>query len=233
MLYQLSYSRKLYYFNKIVLFFQFFATSNYLKKYDTMLSMAKKVKLAFKLKLDKRTKKVLIILFATAFLAALLFNIKHYFIAAMVGGRPITRRALDKELEKQMGKQVLEGLISQTLVRQEAKKQKVEISNEDLEGKINQIEAQLEAQGQELDSVLATQGQTRKDLEQQIELQLIVEEILTKDINITDEELKDYFEESKELLPEGTTLEDKKDELREELRQQKIGEKFQPWLIEL
>jgi len=198
-----------------------------------MLSMAKKVKLAFKLKLDKRTKKVLIILFATAFLAALLFNIKHYFIAAMVGGRPITRRALDKELEKQMGKQVLEGLISQTLVRQEAKKQKVEISNEDLEGKINQIEAQLEAQGQELDSVLATQGQTRKDLEQQIELQLIVEEILTKDINITDEELKDYFEESKELLPEGTTLEDKKDELREELRQQKIGEKFQPWLIEL
>jgi len=195
--------------------------------------MAKKVKLAFKLKLDKRTKKVLIILFATAFLAALLFNIKHYFIAAMVGGRPITRRALDKELEKQMGKQVLEGLISQTLVRQEAKKQKVEISNEDLEGKINQIEAQLEAQGQELDSVLATQGQTRKDLEQQIELQLIVEEILTKDINITDEELKDYFEESKELLPEGTTLEDKKDELREELRQQKIGEKFQPWLIEL
>lgn len=195
--------------------------------------MAKKIKFAFKLKLDKKTKKILIIFFTLTFLAAFLFNIKHYFIAAVVSGRPITRHALDKELEKQMGRQVLEGLISQTLVRQEAKKQNVKISNKDLEEKIEEIERQLEAQGQELDSLLATQGQTREDLEEQIELQLMVEKILGKDINVTDEELKDYFEESKELLPEGTTLEDKKEELKEELKQRKIGEKLQPWLTEL
>lgn len=198
-----------------------------------MLTMIKKIKFAFKLKPDKKTTRVLIIFLAVFAFTALLFNIKHFFIAAMVNGRPITRYTLDRQLEKQMGKQVLEGLISQTLVRQEAKQQKIKIGQEAIEEKISQIETQLKGQGQELDSLLVAQGQTRKDLAEQIELQLIVEEILGKQISLDDEELKDYFEKNKEQFPEGMTLENQKEDLEERLRQQKIGEKFQPWLTEL
>jgi len=195
--------------------------------------MNKKIKFPFKFRLSSKVTKVLIIFLALISLVAFLFNIKHLFIAAMVNGRPITHRSLTRELEKQMGKQVLEGLIAQTLVRQEAKQQKIEISQEKVKEQINQIETQLKNQGQELDTLLAAQGQTRKSLGEQIELQLIVEEILGRQVSVSEEEVKDYFEESKEQFVEGTTFEDQKENLKEQLRQGKISEKFQPWLEEL
>jgi len=195
--------------------------------------MNKKIKFPFKFRLGSKVTKVLIIFLALVSLAAFLFNIKNLFIAAMVNGRPITHRSLTRKLERQVGKQVLEGLITQTLVRQEAKQQKIEISQEKVKEQINQIETQLKNQGQELDTLLATQGQTRKSLGEQIELQLMVEEILGKQVSVSEEEVKDYFEESKEQFVEGTTFEDQKENLKEQLRQGKISEKFQPWLEEL
>jgi len=183
--------------------------------------------------MNEKTKKVLIILLAFLIFAFLLFNFRHLFIAAVVNNKPITRFALDRELEKQGGQQVLESLITKSLILQEAKKQGVKINDEEINEKIGEIETQLESQGTDLDTLLQTQGQTRQSLEEQIKIELIIGEILNEKVSVTDEEIKDYFEENKELFGEEATFEEVKDQLEEELRQQKLNEKFQSWLEEL
>lgn len=184
-------------------------------------------------KLNEKTKKVLIVFLASIIFAILLFNSKHLFIAAVVNNKPITRFALDRELEKQGGQQVLESLVTKALILQEAKEQGIKISDERIEEKISEIETQIESQGSDLDTLLQTQGQTRQALEEQIKIELIIEEILDEEISISEEQVQDYFEENKELLGEEVAFEEVKDQLKEELRQQELSNRFQSWLEEL
>lgn len=156
--------------------------------------------------------------------------LKNWFIVALVNGRPITRLTLDRELEKQGGKQVLESKITEILILNEAKKEKVSISPLEIEQKIKEIESQL--QGQKLTDLLAMQGQTLKDLEKQIKLQLSIERILSKDISVSDKDISDYFEKNKDSYPKDTKLEDKKAEIKSLLLNQALGQKFQSWLEE-
>lgn len=182
---------------------------------------------------NEKTKKIIIVFLAFLALAFLIFNFKHLFIAAMVNNQPITRYALDRELEKQGGQQVLENLITQALILQEAKKQGIEISEEEIKGKMAETEEQVEAQGSDLDTLLESQGLTREYLEEQIRIQLIIEETVGKDISITDEEIEDYFEGNKDYFGEDVLFEEVKDQLEEELRQTKLTEEYQLWLEEL
>lgn len=188
----------------------------------------KKLKLSFKL--SQKAKTLLIVFLTPVLLGLFLFSFKDYYFAAIVNNRPITRHSLDRELEKQGGRQVLEGLITEILILQEAKEQKVEISQEEIEAKMGEIETQVTSQGSDLDTLLEAQGQTRQDLEEQIEVQLIVEKIVDKDVVISEEELENYFEENKEFLAEGATFEEIKEDLRESLRQEKISNQTQAWL---
>lgn len=183
--------------------------------------------------LNEKTKKALIIFLAFLIFVFLLFNIKHLFIAAVVNNKPITRFALDRELEKQGGQQVLESLITKSLILQEAKKQGIKISDEEIGEKISEIETQLESQGTDLDTLLQTQGQTRQTLEEQLRIELIIEKIFDEEVSISDEQVRDYFEENKGLLGEDASFEEVKDQLEEELRQQALSNRFQLWLDDL
>lgn len=197
------------------------------------LAMVGKKRFKLKFKFNKRISKRLIVILIMVSVGALLFNLKSLFLAAMVNGRPITRCALDRRLEKQAGKAMLENQITEILILQVAKREKIKVNQEEIEEKIAEIKAQFEAQGADLDNLLEAQGQTRKDLENQIKIQLIIEKILGKDIEVADEEVAEYFETNKEFFSEGATLEGMRVDLQQELYQRKLGEKLQPWLIEL
>ncbi len=190
-------------------------------------------KLRNKVKLEERTKKILIAVFSFIIVIGLLFGLKHLYLAAIVNSRPIFRLTLYRELEKQGGQGVLETMINQTLVLQEAKRLNVNISQTEIDAKIKEVEAQVGAQGGDLDSYLSSQGLTRKDFENQVRVQLIIEEVLGKRIEITEEELLSYFEENKDFFEEGTTFEKVRNDLEESLRQQKLVDEFQIWINEL
>jgi len=196
-----------------------------------MLKKPKKIELPFKL--GERTKKYLIIVLAIICLVLFLYSYKHLFIVATVNNRPVTRLALIQELEKQAGQQVLDTLITKSLILQEADKQNIRIGPERIEEKMKEIEEQVKSQGADLDTLLQEQGQTRKSLGEEIRIQLIVEEILGKDIEVTEAELENYFEENKEFLGEDASFEEIKEDLREELKQQKTNERITSWLEEL
>ncbi len=162
-----------------------------------------------------------------------IYYFKGSFIAAVVNNHPITRYSLDRDLEKQGGKQVLENKITEILILQELNKQNITIPQADIDQKIKEIEDQVSSQGQKLDSLLAMQGQTKKDLENQLKLQIAVEKILGKDVNIGDKEIADSFEQNKSTYEKDAKIEDKKEEIKTTLYRQSISEKFQPWIEEI
>ena len=166
-------------------------------------------------------------------LTLLFYFSKGLFVAATVNGQPIWRLTLVKELEKQAGKKVLDSLITRTLILQEASKQKIAISEEEINQAVKQVEDELTKQGQSLDQLLLAQGITRDELNEQIKLQKIVEKIAGKDIKITDEEVKDYFEENKSSFPKDKKFEEVEEDIKEQLEQEKLSEKIQTWIQSL
>lgn len=170
---------------------------------------------------------------AVVVILALLYFFRSFLVVAFVNGQPITRWALDRQLEKAGGKQILSTKVAEILVMQEAQKQGVNISEERINAEVKKLEDSFQAQGQTLDAVLAMQGQDRTEFLRQIKLQLSVEEMLGKDIQITDQEVAAYFAENKSLLGEGATLENQKEQIKKNLFDEKLTEKIQPWLTDL
>ena len=166
-------------------------------------------------------------------LIALGFLFKDLFIAALVNGQPITRFALIRELEKQGGKQTLASLVNQTLILQEAKKKKIEVSQKEIDTLAKQIEESLKSQGQDLNTALTMQGLTKQDFLLQLKLRSLVEKLLADKIEVTDKEVAEYIEKNQETLPENLKEDEIKKGVREQLKQQKLASASQAWLAEL
>ena len=162
-----------------------------------------------------------------------LYFFKGFFIVALVNNKPISRFSLDRELEKQAGKAILNNKIAEMLVIDEGIKQKITVSQEEIDAKMKTIEDQIKAQGQTLEALFAAQGINKEEFLRQIKIQILVEKMLDKDIAVTDQEISDYFTQNKAALPAGATLESQKESIRESLIQQKLTAKIQPWLEEL
>lgn len=181
----------------------------------------------------KGKKLLLPILGVVILILALGFIFKSLFVAAVINNHPITRYELDKELERQGGQQVLDSKVTEILILQEAKKQKIEISQADVDAKVKSLEDQITAQGQNLDTLLQQQKQTRADLNQQVKIQLIIEKMIGSSLQATDEEAKVFFDANKSYYPQGTTFESQKESIKSQLVQQKMSEKFQTLIADL
>lgn len=175
---------------------------------------------------------ILILLFILA-LGTLLYYFRGVFIAATINGEPVSRLSVISELEKQSGSKVLNSIVTKTLIRQEAKKKNVSITDGELTNEIKRIEENLSKQNQKLDDVLAMQGLSRQSLQEEIRLQKLVEKMVGKDIQVAGKEVDEYIEKNKESLPQDQKPEDLKKQVKEQLRQQKLNEKIQTWIQDL
>ena len=184
--------------------------------------------------LTKNKKATKLLVGTTAFLLLLLFLYlgRSLFVAAMVGGRPVSRLAVVKELEKQQGKNTLENLITKELILQEARKQNINISDEEVAGEIDKIKASVEAQGQTLDAALALQGQTIENLQENVRIQKTLEKMLENDVQVSEEEMSKYFAENKSIYGDAK-YEDLKEDIKSQLKQEKLSTAFQTWIEKL
>ena len=181
-----------------------------------------------KLSLDK-----VIWLLVVVLVVAVIYYFRGQFVVATVNGEMIPRWELVSNLEKQSGKAVLDNMVIERLVFQEAKKQKVNISADQISAKSQEIEERIKLQGQTLDSFLQLQGISKSEFERQIKLQLIVEQILGSETKVEDAELDAYIEQNKSALPKDVKIEDVREEFRTQLEQQKMSQKIQEWISEL
>lgn len=143
-------------------------------------------------------------------------------IAATVNGEPIYTEEVDKQLEqlgqdheslegqqgeeyiKQVEKQILDDLIEQKLVLQEAEKEKIKVSDKEIDDWIKQAKQQF-ASEQEFESKLKelnlTVEELKKSRREQLLRQKMIEKI-TKDIKVTDKEVEEYYKKNKEEIKE-------------------------------
>jgi parvulin-like peptidyl-prolyl isomerase len=163
----------------------------------------------------------------------ILYLARSLFVAALVNNEPITRVEILTQLEKRQGADLLESVINQKLILQEARRQNIDVSKEEVSAEISKLEESVKAQGNDLNTLLASEGLSRADLEEQIKIQKIVEKILAKDITISDEEVDKYLKDSKDFLPKDASEDELKTQAKEQLMNQKISEKFYSWVQEL
>ncbi|MBD3279753.1 MAG: hypothetical protein GF390_03510 [Candidatus Pacebacteria bacterium] len=174
--------------------------------------------------------KTLWIITGMVVLILLAYLLRGWFVVALVNNKPITRWSVLSRLEKQAGKQTLESIITEELIWQQAQELGIDVSQEELDAELNTLTENLQAQGQDLESLLKLQGMTRQDLEKQIKLQKTIEKILADRVQVTDEEVEQYIEENQEFLPEDQEPEQIKEQVRNQLKQQKAAQEFQNWL---
>lgn len=173
------------------------------------------------------------IFLVTSILAGLLFLAKSIFLAALVNGRPISRLALTSELERQGGQKVLDSLIEKSLIFQEGGRAGVKIDKVVVEAEISRIEGLLKEQNLTLDEALSMRGETRASLSEQVRLQKTVEALLAQKINITEEEIKDYFDNNKDIFGANAKFEHVKSDVKDQLYQQKLNSEYSKWIEEL
>lgn len=177
----------------------------------------------------KKLIKPLIFLLILAFV----YLIKDEVIVASVNGKPVTRWALIRNLEKQSAPTVLENMTLQILVEQELKKAGVRVSDEDMNAEIAKIEEQLTAQGQNLDDLLEAQGLTRATVKEQLALSKGMEILLSDKVVVTEDEVIAYYEENKAMIGENVIFEDIKGDIENQLKQQKLSTEQQKWFAEI
>lgn len=200
------------------------------KTIKKLLAKIRRLRKTLEKKSDKK-KIVLGIAIITAF--GVLYYFKGFFVAALVNGQPISRFSLIKELEKQQGSEVLESLITETLIFQEAKRQGIRTTPEEINAKIEELEKDLEEQGQNLDQLLSFQKMTKAHLQKQIKIQKLIEKMLGEKAVVTEEEIDRYLEANQDLLPQDMKPEELRENIKQQLKQQKLGENFDSWLMNL
>lgn len=181
----------------------------------------------------KSSRKTFYILIALGVIVGVGYYFKSLFIAATVNGEPIARLSVIQEVEKQGGKQILETLINERLIMQEARTKGVNVTQEEVDAEIASIEDQVKTQGQTLDQVLALQGVSREEFDKQVKIQVIIKKLVADKISVTDEDISKYMEDNKDYLPEASDEAELKAQVKEQLTQQKISEEFQTLLTDL
>ncbi|AJY74485.1 peptidylprolyl isomerase [Paenibacillus beijingensis] len=116
---------------------------------------------------------------------------------ATVNGEKITQDQLYDSLVKSGGKNTLDSLITEKLVDQEAKKQNVTVTQADLDSELQEIKKQFGTEEQ-FNAALQQYGMTLDDLKSQMKAQVQIRKILLPKTNVTDEQIKQYFEENKQ-----------------------------------
>ena len=166
--------------------------------------------------------KTAIIIAVIILLGVLVYTYKGLFIAATVDGSPISRLAIVQKLEKASGKSLLDSLITEKIIQNEANAKKIVVSDDEVNGEIKKIQDQLTTQNNTLDAALASQGMSMDDLKKQLILQMEVEKLVADKINVTDEEVAQYITDNKVSIPEGQEAATN-EQVKNDLRNQKLN----------
>lgn len=111
---------------------------------------------------------------------------------ATVGKGKITRQEWLNELEAKYGKNVLKDMIDQKVINELANKYNITISDEDVDREYQILKLTYNSPEENKTS--------EEKWKEQIRNSLLQEEILTKDVVISEKEMKEYYEKNEELF---------------------------------
>lgn len=116
--------------------------------------------------------------------------------AAQVGEERIEVDRLLQRLIKEYGESTLDDLINRTLIFSEAERLSLSISEEEIEREMSHLSKEY-ASEEEFHLALEEEiGISFEELREEIQFYLLTEEMATKDIVITEEDMQQYYEEN-------------------------------------
>lgn len=118
-------------------------------------------------------------------------------VVAKVNGEKITKEDLYNFLVKSYGKDALNVLVIEKIVLLEADKENITVSEDEIQKEADEM---IEKYGGEesFNSALEYYGMTMEDVKHDIKMNLYLEKLLTPVIEITEDEMKAYFDENKD-----------------------------------
>ena len=173
--------------------------------------------------------RILIIVILAGAIAGYFFRDK--FLAAIVNGKPIFRYQLNKNLTASFGKETLENLIVERLIKEEVKKNQVVVTDGDIDKEVEKISRTLSG-GMKIEDALKAQGMTLDNLKTQLRLRLQVNKILEKETTVSGEEIDKFLKDNGKSLT-ATGEAEKRVEATTILKEQKLSAKIQTWISDL
>ncbi|KKU27220.1 MAG: Bacterial trigger factor like protein [Candidatus Collierbacteria bacterium GW2011_GWE1_46_18] len=192
------------------------------------IKVVKKNNMSFVIKLI-----AVILLGTAAFLLAQKY--RSVFVAGMVNTRPVTKWELNRRLVERYGKVAFDEIVTEVLLMDAAKENGVTVSKQEIEAEVVLNETNYGGKDA-LREMAKTAGiTTDKQLNDFFELKLTVSKLQEKLFpeEVTDEEIKTYYDENKELVYKDKSLDDVKEEIKSQLLQQKVSQKFSEWFGKL
>lgn len=171
----------------------------------------------------KSSKKLYLILIALGILLLAVYK-KDWFVAATVNGVPVSNLELQSKLNEQFRTQILNQLINEKIIMQEAAKSGAIPQDSEIDQKIAELEANVGGR-ETLDTLLLQQGQTRMGLKDQLRVQLAVTKLYENEATVSAQEVSKFLAENSTLL-QATDSAGQQKEAEETLKQQKLSEIF-------
>ncbi len=137
---------------------------------------------------------------------------------AIVGGRRISRNDYMKRTQQIAGLQAVEELVNEELVKHKAQKEGVEVSDKEVEEIIDQDVKSVGGEEELRKLINDYPAMNMETYREEIRITLLKLKLFKKYIDVTDEELKQFFDANKQYLfpeQEDVKFENKKEEVEE------------------
>jgi foldase protein PrsA len=150
---------------------------------------------------------------------------------ATIGDEKITKDELYDVLVQASGQEALASMIEKKVIELELKKEKVTVSDKEVE---TELAKYIESGGgkEAFTATLEQNGMTEKQFKESIVEFLSIQKVLKPGKEITDEEIKAYFEENKESFQQEGKAEPVLAEHKEAIKQQLTDENLQTQYVE-
>jgi foldase protein PrsA len=156
------------------------------------------------LKKNKRTVLIILILLITMGIS-LSFALKKDETVAKFNGEAISKDDLYSEMVDQYGAATIDKIIGDKIVAAEAKKQKINITNSILNKEVEKLKASYGGE-EAFKQALESNNTTLAFLKQDLKNYLTIKQLLEPQIEITEEEMKTYFDENKDSFAEAEQI---------------------------
>jgi len=113
---------------------------------------------------------------------------------AVVNGEKITKESLYQKMFSRSGQDVLEELISQKLIDQEAAKQGITVSEAEIQKQVDQFVAEQFPSREVFLMTLQQYQLTENDFRDSMRLDLLTKKLLAGKVQVTEDEVKQYYE---------------------------------------
>ncbi len=111
----------------------------------------------------------------------------------MINGQQILQTTLERYVNEKWGRQILDDIVDAYLVRQEAKAQGIECSEQEIDARVKAIKAQLGGV-EAFNQMLRDRGLTHWMYRSEVKTNILVEKLMEREFAVSEQEARAYYE---------------------------------------